>query len=96
MHAYEPMGAQKTRDCNLMGAKSTRDEYELMDSQKTRDEYELMDSQKTRDEYELMDSQKTRDEYELKGAQKTDAYEPMGAQNVRVDKSENHAYKPRM
>ena len=27
-------------------------------------------------------------EYELKGAQKTDEYEPMDAQNVRVDKSE--------
>ena len=29
------------------------------------------------------------------GALKNDAYEPMGVQNVRVDKSENHVYKPR-
>ena len=57
------------------------------------DEYELTRAQKIV-AYKMTGAEKTRESH-LTGDQKNREYESTGAQNVRVDKSENHAYKPR-
>ena len=82
---------EKTREYNLTGDQKSH-EYESMDPQKTL-EYNLEGAQKI-DASKMTGAEKTR-EYNQTGDQKSHEYESTGAQNVQVDKSENHAYKPR-